>query len=214
MIYMADNLIHIQFDSGTLVLTGEEGILKSLPGCRFDQRSRNFRAEGRYYRAIIEHLEKERLPYQNEAQAYDRTPWPMRVSREPFYYQAEGLETWWNRGARGVVVLPTGAGKTYLAMMAIERVGRPTLVVTPKVALMDQWCSQMQTTFDVPIGLLGGGSYDIQPLTVTTYDSAFLYLERWGSRFGFLVFDECHHLPGPSYQLAAVGSIAPFRLGL
>ena len=28
------------------------------------------------------------------------------------------------------------------------------------------------------------------------------------------MFDECHHLPGPSYLLTAVGSIAPYRLGL
>jgi superfamily II DNA or RNA helicase len=61
---------------------------------------------------------------------------------------------------------------------------------------------------------MGGGDYDVQPLTVTTYDSAYIHLERWGSKFGLLVFDECHHLPGPTYAMAAVGSIAPFRLGL
>src|SRR5438132_9701138 len=61
---------------------------------------------------------------------------------------------------------------------------------------------------------MGGGSYDIQPLTVTTYDSAYIHLERWGNRFGLLIFDECHHLPGPTYLMAAVGSIAPYRLGL
>jgi superfamily II DNA or RNA helicase len=49
---------------------------------------------------------------------------------------------------------------------------------------------------------------------VTTYDSAYIHLERWGDRFGLLVFDECHHLPGPTYSQAAVGSLAPFRLGL
>jgi superfamily II DNA or RNA helicase len=68
--------------------------------------------------------------------------------------------------------------------------------------------------FDVPVGLIGGGHYDLQPLTVTTYDSAHIHLERWGHRFGLLIFDECHHLPGPTYMEAAIGSIAPFRLGL
>jgi superfamily II DNA or RNA helicase len=29
-----------------------------------------------------------------------------------------------------------------------------------------------------------------------------------------LVFDECHHLPGPTYAMSAIGSVAPFRLGL
>jgi len=39
-------------------------------------------------------------------------------------------------------------------------------------------------------------------------------LERWGNKFGLVVFDECHHLPGATYAEAAVGSLAPFRLGL
>jgi len=86
--------------------------------------------------------------------------------------------------------------------------------VTPTIDLLNQWYGELMVAFGGPIGLLGGGYYDFQPLTVTTYDSAYIHLERWGNRFGLLVFDECHHLPGPSYMATAVGSIAPFRLGL
>jgi superfamily II DNA or RNA helicase len=39
-------------------------------------------------------------------------------------------------------------------------------------------------------------------------------MERLGNKFGLIVFDECHHLPGPTYGLAAISAIAPFRLGL
>ncbi len=39
-------------------------------------------------------------------------------------------------------------------------------------------------------------------------------MERLGNQFGLLIFDECHHLPGPSYSQAAELSLAPFRLGL
>ncbi len=113
-----------------------------------------------------------------------------------------------------MVVLPTGTGKTFLAILAINKTGRPALVVTPTIDLLNQWYGELLVAFDVPVGLLGGGYYDIQPLTVTTYDSAHIHLDRWGSRFGLLVFDECHHLPGPSYMAAAVGSLAPYRLGL
>src|SRR6185312_4961265 len=41
-----------------------------------------------------------------------------------------------------------------------------------------------------------------------------LHMEHLGDRFGLLVFDECHHLPGPAYALAARACLAPFRLGL
>src|SRR5262249_55901042 len=76
------------------------------------------------------------------------------------------------------------------------------------------WYDELLGAFGGPVGLLGGGYFDLQPLTVTTYDSAYIHLERWGNRFGLLVFDECHHLPGPTYATAALGSLAPFRLGL
>jgi superfamily II DNA or RNA helicase len=79
---------------------------------------------------------------------------------------------------------------------------------------MNQWYDELSLSFGVEIGLLGGGYSDIQPLTVTTYDSAYLNMERLGNRFGLIVFDECHHLPGPTYGLAATCAIAPFRLGL
>src|SRR5260370_41019011 len=39
-------------------------------------------------------------------------------------------------------------------------------------------------------------------------------MDRLGNKFGLIVFDECHHLPGPTYGLAATCSLAPFRLGL
>ncbi|MBV9125093.1 MAG: DEAD/DEAH box helicase family protein [Planctomycetes bacterium] len=207
--------IHLAYEGGTLVLTGAAPEqLDQLPGCRLDSRSGVHRAEARHYRAIVELLRHRRLAYRDEARAYQPTPWPLRSSRDPFPHQTEALEAWWQQGGRGVVVLPTGTGKTHLAILAIHRAGRPALVITPTIDLLNQWYHELLLAFDVPVGLVGGGYYDLQPLTATTYDSAYLHLERWGHRFGLIVFDECHHLPGPSYLHAAVGSLAPFRLGL
>lgn len=207
--------VTLAYQEGTILVTGspDDG-LKKLPGCRFDARTQNHRAEGRHYRSLVETLHRDKIPFTDQAIGYERTPWKMRVRREPFPHQSDALTHWWQKGARGVVVLPTGTGKTFLAIMAIEKVGRPTLIVTPTLALFNQWFHELSMAFDVSIGLLGGGYFDIQPITVTTYDSAYIHLEKWGNRFGCLIYDECHHLPGPSYQLTAVGSIAPFRLGL
>ncbi|HVS40584.1 MAG TPA: DEAD/DEAH box helicase family protein, partial [Gemmataceae bacterium] len=207
--------IHLAFDGGTLVVTGPDpDQLAALPYCRLDERTGVRRAEAIHYRALVEHLRREKIPYTDAARAYQPTPWPLRTSRDPFPHQTEALQTWWNAGGRGVVVLPTGTGKTFLAILAINKVGRPTLVVTPTIDLLNQWYGELALAFDVPIGAVGGGNHEYQPLTVTTYDSAYIHLERWGNRFGLIVFDECHHLPGPTYLQAASGSIAPYRLGL
>jgi superfamily II DNA or RNA helicase len=215
MVRMGVAPIRLGFEGGTLAVTGStQELLDTLPHCQFDPRTGCHRALAHHYRALVEHLRGRRLAYQDDARAYAPTPWRLRTSRDPFPHQAEALEVWWKAGGRGVVVLPTGTGKTFLAVLAIQRAGRPAIVVTPTIDLLNQWYGELLTAFETPVGLIGGGHYEIRELTVTTYDSAYIHLERWGHRFGLLVFDECHHLPGPSYIAAAQGSLAPFRLGL
>src|SRR5436309_14373559 len=210
-----ENTIRLTFEAGTIAISGDVAErVDALPGIRHDPRTNTYRAEARFYRAIVEKLRAEHIPYQDDVRAYQAAAWKLQAAREPFPHQSEGLEAWWQGGGRGVVVLPTGTGKTFLAVLAIERAARTALVVTPTIDLLNQWYAELTAAFGVPIGLLGGGYYDLQPLTVTTYDSAYIHLERWGNRFGLLVLDECHHLPGPTYMAAAIGSLAPFRLGL
>jgi superfamily II DNA or RNA helicase len=206
----------LTFEGGSLVLQfGNPEQIEKLPGCRFDPRTQTYRAEARHYRQIVETLRSDQTPYVDRARAFEPVAWPWHTTRTPFPHQIEALETWWNEGkGRGVVVLPTGTGKTFLAMLAIRKTQRPAMVVTPTIDLLHQWSGQLHEVFQTEVGLLGGGHYDFQPLTVATYDSAYIHLERWGDRFGLLICDECHHLPGPSYQLIALGSLAPFRLGL
>jgi superfamily II DNA or RNA helicase len=207
--------LRLSFDAGTVVVDGlPEGDDRVLPGLQFDPRTRQHRAPAIWYRPIVEFLRQQKTPYADAARAYDPTPWPIRVDKPAFPHQTEGLDAWWKAGGRGVVVLPTGTGKTHLANLAIHKAGRPTLVITPTIDLMNQWYDELALSFGTEIGLLGGGSYDVRPITVTTYDSAYMNMERLGDRFGLLVFDECHHLPGPTYGLAATCAIAPFRLGL
>ena len=98
--------------------------------------------------------------------------------------------------------------------MAIDDKKRSALVVAPTLDLVRQWYDVMKATFGVEIGVVGGGDHDVRPLTVTTYDSAYLHMEHLGARFGMIIFDECHHLPSPTYALAAKLSLAPYRLGL
>jgi superfamily II DNA or RNA helicase len=209
--------LRLSFEDGTVLVEGlREGDTRGLPGLKFDPRRAGvYRAEAIWYRPIVEHLRRQEIAYTDAARAYEgKTPWPIRVAKEAFPHQREGLEAWWNAGGKGVIVLPTGTGKTHLANLCINKAERPTLIVTPTIDLLNQWYDELTLCFATDVGLLGGGYNDIRPLTVTTYDSAYMNLDRLGNKFGLIVFDECHHLPGPTYGLAATGAIAPFRLGL
>src|SRR5262249_48294122 len=136
--------IHLSFDGGTLVLGGADPErLATLPGCRLDPRSGTVRAEARAYRGLVEHLRRHQLPYRDEARLYQASPWTLHSRHEPFPHQIEALETWWRQGGRGVVVLPTGTGKTFLAVLAIYRAARPALVITPTIDLLNQWYGEL-----------------------------------------------------------------------
>jgi superfamily II DNA or RNA helicase len=215
---MADEPIELLTDRGTVLLRGGPSGFEfgRLPGVRYDERTGCHRAQGRQYRAIVEQLIREKIPYTDNARGWpkENAGWKRLTDRQPFPHQREAVEAWTKAGRRGCVILPTGTGKTFVAVLAIESTQRPTLVVTPTIDLMNQWYAELTDHFGIPIGLLGGGYYDFQAITVTSYDSAYIHLERWGHRFAMLVFDEAHHLPGATYSEAAVGSLAPFRLGL
>lgn len=207
-------MIRLRFDHGTLVAPDlpEDPALRAL--FVVDPRTRVFRAPGQRYREIATWLHRSGLAWTDEAKAFEPLPLAFVSRPDPFPYQAAALDAWVAQGKRGVVVLPTGAGKTVLAMLAMEVTQRPTLVVVPTLSLLTQWKERLAQAFGIPIGAVGGGEKDRQPVTVTTYDSASAQAEFHGNRFGLVVFDECHHLPSPTYRFIAEASIAPYRLGL
>lgn len=115
--------------------------------------------------------------------------------RTPREYQLEALRRWEAAGSRGTVVLPTGSGKSLVALLAIRRLEQGACVVAPTRALLSQWFNQLADAFGADgVGAFYGDEKDVRSLTVTTYHSAFTLLERWGPRFGLLVLDEVHHL--------------------
>jgi superfamily II DNA or RNA helicase len=204
----------LEFRGGTIEVTGLPPGAAAPPGCLWDPRTACFRAPASAYAAVRRAFGRGDDAVDDRARGYGELALGARVHREPRPYQAEALAAWRGQQGRGVVVLPTGAGKTWVACLAIEDKRRSTLVIAPTLDLVRQWYDVLRTTFGIRVGVIGGGEYDVQSVTVSTYDSAHIHMEHLGDRFGLVVFDECHHLPGPAYALAARACLAPFRLGL
>ena len=208
-------MIEINFDKGTLVVSGISKNLEALfPYLKWDERIQKHRTQAFYYRDFILSLRSHQIKHVDQAKNFSPCPFSLKEKIIPRDHQTAALNAWLQKGSRGVVVLPTGAGKTILAILAIAKTNRPTLIHVPTLDLMHQWYQVLLKYFSVPIGLWGGGENDIQSITVSTYDSACLRVPFKGNKFGLLIFDECHHLPSEQMQYAAISSLAPFRLGL
>lgn len=205
----------LEFEEGTLLVRGDPPALSLIRGhLSFDPRIGEFRAPAYLYEKIMRHLYAAGATVTDRAKQYGALDLTLDSPHSPMPHQKRALQLWRKAKCRGIAVMPTGSGKSFLAFLAIRMVRRPALIVVPTIDLMQQWASQLERAFHLEIGMLGGGSRDVRELTVSTYDSAVLRMNEIGNRFGLIVFDECHHLPGEVNRTAASLAIAPYRLGL
>ncbi len=196
--------MRITYDRGTMLVWGA----RSAPHCSWDSRVGALRAMAYRYGEI-----REALPHAVD-QVMDPLPVPplrSDIRLKPF--QREALDAWMER-RRGIVVLPTGAGKTFVALKAMEELSVSTLVVVPTLPLLTQWAERISEAFGVDVGVVGGGRSELRGITVITYDSAYLRAPEIGNRFLLAVFDEVHHLAAEGYIEIAESLASPYRLGL
>jgi superfamily II DNA or RNA helicase len=121
-------------------------------------------------------------------------------------YQKRALDSWDKAGRRGAIVLPTGAGKTEIAMKAMELVNEPAIVIVPTLDLLGQWRGRVEGELGIEVGAFGGGESTVKAVTVCTYDSAYIRAGELGNRFRLLIFDEC--LTGDTLVTLSDGGVA------
>jgi superfamily II DNA or RNA helicase len=204
--------MRFRFDGGTVLLeaTDADAVSRTLPGVCWDPRVGAFRAPASAWPRIREALGA--TPAEGM-----RTPtrvvegWS-HIDLRP--YQEAALTAWELAGRRGVVVLPTGAGKTMVALAAMARTGLSALCLVPTRVLLDQWKGAIEAVWTGPVGRLGDGTRQIERVTVSTFESAYRTMHGLGNRFDLLVVDEVHHFGSGVRDEALEMSLAGSRLGL
>ena len=203
---------YVRFDRGTLELGPD---VPDIPGVLWDPRTETRRAAALHFHhlAAAADASKQRL-------AGDlRERWELRPrdarALELRPYQAQALASWSAFSRRGVIALPTGAGKTRVAIAAIFESGLPAAVLCPTRALAQAWVAELSRHLvGEEIGLVGDGHRKVERVTVLTFESAYRHMDSLGDRFGLVVVDEAHHF-GSGARIEALEACAAIaRLGL
>jgi superfamily II DNA or RNA helicase len=208
----------LRFDEGTLSLNHwNRQAIERVFGLGFwtwDLRSQIWRTHASNYNQIISHFSKSTYGTVDQVSEWQKINFSpdnqLPVLRDE---QNAAIEAW-SADKRGMVIMPTGTGKTEVALRILANEQCSTLVVAPIRDLMYQWHRRILKGLGYDAGIIGDNTFNLKPISVTTYDSACIHAPKLGNRFKLVVFDECHHLPGPIRGDAARMFASPMRLGL
>lgn len=208
-------VMKLRFDRGTIVLIDPppEIDLAEAPGVLWDPRIQAHRAPASVCSALRHWLIGRGVRFQDivpPARSAD-SAWS-DIELRP--YQETALAAWELGRRRGIVALPTGSGKTRLALAVLRRTRLSALCLVPTRVLLDQWLREIRAVYRGPLGCYGDGVRQLAPLTVATFESAYRNMGQFGERFELLIVDEVHHFGNGLRDEALEMSVAAARLGL
>ena len=139
----------------------------------------------------------------------------------PHDFQKEIIEIFIKKDGNGLICVPCGYGKTFMALNITVLLRKRLLIVVDKEFLMNQWKSEIENFIQgARVGILQGNKvqidaekYDITICMIQTICRR-EFPEGFFDEYGFTIFDECHHL-GAAYFCQALKKIQTrYMLGL
>lgn len=106
----------------------------------------------------------------------------------------------------GVVVAPSGSGKTIIGLEIIAQRKLPALILVHRKQLLDQWIDRTQSFLGIPKKDIGqyysvkkktGEQVTVAMMQTLVRISNFTELQN---KFGTIIVDECHHIPAKTFR--------------
>ena len=136
----------------------------------------------------------------------------------PFDYQLAASESTTDI-THGVIVSPTGTGKTIIMALVIQATAKKSLIVVNSRTLLDQTAEFFESTVNGGVGVIGAGDFYMKDITIATIQSLAsilgvakvdffvgkrnpsskkLELDNWLEDVGLIIHDEVHEADNDS----------------
>jgi len=106
-------------------------------------------------------------------------------------------------------------GKTFTALAIASNLGQKTLVVVHTLALLKQWQTEAKKVFDIDVGIIGGGKFNMNsPIVIGSVQSLYRRVSDISDQFGTVILDEMHHVSSPTFAKIIDKNKAKYKIGL
>jgi superfamily II DNA or RNA helicase len=132
-------------------------------------------------------------------------------------WQKESIEFFNEKNKNAVFSVPTGAGKTFVAIEILKRLTKEmpnirTLIIVPKNVILEMWCKELREHgfHWNKVGIYNRDCKEYSRITITTNASA---LKLNYKMFDFIIADELHNM-GTDRMLKLIRHKFKYKLGL
>ena len=144
-----------------------------------------------------------------------------RTTFPPHDFQKEIMTTFLEKGANGLICVPCGYGKTFMALNLAVQLKRRFLIIVDKEFLMNQWKAEIENFIEgARVGILQAQTvqtdaekYDVTICMIQTICRR-EFPDGFFDQYGFTIFDECHHLGASYFSKALLKIQTKWMLGL
>ena len=123
------------------------------------------------------------------------------------------------RFKQGTAIAGCGGGKTTIAMDAIWRVKKKTVVLVHTEDLLEQWLDELDAKLGIKAGIIKGATFKPADVTIAMVKTLANKIDTdqmksFLATVGFCIMDEAHHAPAETFMKAISHIPAKHRLGV
>jgi hypothetical protein len=147
---------------------------------------------------LLEHFKRFQQPYRLVDRRRTMDPLPLEFHGELKGYQQDAAEAALERDF-ATLVGGHKSGKTVIALYTIAQRRQPTLVLIPKLDLLDGWLTKIENFLQIPrsqVGIFAEGRHEPgNAITIGHTGEVMRYWRKIWDRIGYLIMDECQRCP-------------------
>ncbi len=183
----------------------------------FRQKGRNYLLPRGFMDQLLDLCKKFQQPYRvvDRRRSFDALP--IEFHGELKSYQQDAAEAVLDHDF-GTLIGGHKSGKTVIALYTVAQRRQPTLILLPKLDLLDGWLTKIENFLQIPrseVGLFSGGVHQIgKQITIGHTGEVIRFWRKIWDQVGYLILDECQRCPSKVLTNLVTNFDCRYMLGL